>query len=266
LRRAICPHFDEALDAARACCKTEVAMIDFNEARERMVVSQIARRGICNPLVLAAMRRVPREEFVAVELREFAYDDTPLPIGHEQTISQPAIVAAMIEAVELRPGERVLDVGTGSGYAAAVCAAIAGHVHSIERHAGLVDTAREILLKLGILNVTVHHGDGTVGLAEYAPYDAIIAAAGGPHVPQAWCEQLAVGGRIVMPVGRHPHCQRLIKVVRHSEVDYERSWLGDVRFVPLVGKDAWPADDAGEPNAAGAEQITDLASRNSART
>jgi protein-L-isoaspartate(D-aspartate) O-methyltransferase len=220
-------------------------MTDFNEARERMVEWQIARRGICNPRVLAAMRRVPREEFVAADLRDFAYEDTPLPIGNEQTISQPAIVAAMIEAVDLRPGERVLDVGTGSGYAAAVAAAIAGHVYSIERHAGLVHSAREILRRLGISNVTVHHGDGTMGLAEHAPYDAIIAAAGGPHVPQAWYGQLTVGGRIVMPVGRDPHCQRLIKVVRHSEQDYERSWLGEVRFVPLVGEDGWPADDCG---------------------
>lgn len=235
-------------------------MTDFNEARERMVAWQIARRGICDPLVLAAMRRVPREEFVAAELREFAYDDSPLPIGNEQTISQPAIVAAMLEAVELRPGERVLDVGTGSGYAAAVAATIAGHVYSIERHAGLVETARDILHKLGISNVSVHHGDGTVGLAEHAPYDAIIAAAGGPRVPQAWCEQLAIGGRIVMPVGRHPHCQRLIKLVRRSEQDYDRSWLGAVRFVPLVGKDGWPAEDGGEQNAAERERTTDLAS------
>ncbi|NKJ48378.1 protein-L-isoaspartate O-methyltransferase [Burkholderia sp. SG-MS1] len=220
-------------------------MTDFNEARERMVEWQIVRRGICNPRVLAAMRRVPREEFVAAGLREFAYEDTPLPIGNEQTISQPAIVAAMIEAVDLSPGERVLDVGTGSGYAAAVAAVIAGQVYSIERHAGLVESAREILRRLGISNVTVHHGDGTMGLADYAPYDAIIAAAGGPHVPQAWCGQLTVGGRIVMPVGRDPHCQRLIKVVRRGEEDYERSWLGEVRFVPLVGEDGWPVEDCG---------------------
>jgi protein-L-isoaspartate(D-aspartate) O-methyltransferase len=221
-------------------------MTDFNEARERMVEWQIARRGICNPRVLAAMRRVPREEFVCAELREFAYDDGPLPIGNEQTISQPAIVAAMIDAVDLRPGERVLDVGTGSGYAAAVAAAIAEHVYSIERHIELVETAREILRKLGISNVSVHHGDGTMGLAEHAPYDAIIAAAGGPHVPHAWCGQLAVGGRIVMPVGRNPHFQRLIKLVRRNEQDYERSWLGEVRFVPLVGEDGWPVEDRGD--------------------
>lgn len=220
-------------------------MTDFTEARERMVERQIARRGVVNPHVLAAMRRVPREEFVAADLREFAYEDTPLPIGNEQTISQPAIVAAMIDAAEVSPGERILDVGTGSGYAAAVAAAIAQHVDSIERHAGLVATAREVLRRLQISNVTIHLGDGTVGLAEHAPYDAIIAAAGGPHVPDAWRRQLAVGGRIVMPVGRDPHHQRLIKLVRRSEQDYDESWLGEVRFVPLVGEDAWPSMDGG---------------------
>ena len=229
---------------------TEVAMTDFKEARERMVERQIARRGIGNPDVLAAMRRVPREEFVPAYLREFAYEDTPLPIGNEQTISQPAIVAQMIEAAELSPGDRVLDVGTGSGYAAAVAAMIVDHVHSIERHAELIDTAREILGRVGISNVTVHLGDGTAGLAEHAPYDAIIAAAAGPHVPQAWRQQLAIGGRIVMPVGRDPHYQRLIKLVRRSEDDYDKYSLGAVSFVPLVGEDGWPAPD-GEPHNTG---------------
>lgn len=225
-------------------------MTDFKEAREWMVERQIVRRGISNPLVLAAMRRVPREEFVAAELRPFAYDDTPLPIGNGQTISQPAMVASMIDAAELSPGDRVLDVGTGSGYAAAVAAAIAAHVHSIERHAALVDTARAILARLDIANVTVHLGDGTLGLAEYAPYDAIIAAASGPRVPEAWYKQLAIGGRIVMPMGRDQDYQRLLKVVRRTEDDFHKSWLGDVRFVPLVGEDGWPVRD-GEPRNAG---------------
>lgn len=210
-----------------------------------MVERQIARRGICSPHVLAAMRRVPREEFVPVYLREFAYEDRPLPIGNEQTISQPAIVAAMIEAAELSRGDRVLDVGTGSGYAAAVAALIADHVYSIERHAGLVDAAREILGRLEIFNVTVYLGDGTIGLAQHAPYDAIVAAACGPHVPEAWREQLAVGGRIIMPVGRDPNYQRIIKLVRRSEEDYEESSLGEVSFVPLVGEDGWPTLDCG---------------------
>ncbi|CAB3729857.1 protein-L-isoaspartate(D-aspartate) O-methyltransferase [Paraburkholderia rhynchosiae] len=225
-------------------------MTDFNEARERMVERQIVRRGICAPHVLAAMRRVPREEFVPDYLRDLAYEDRPLPIGNEQTISQPAIVATMIEAAELGPADVVLDVGTGSGYAAAVAAVIAAHVHSIERHAPLVDMARDILARLDVSNVTVHLGDGTTGLAEHAPYNAIIAAAGGPHIPEAWRQQLAIGGRIVMPVGRDPHYQRLIKLTRRSEDHYESCSLGDVSFVPLVGVDAWPAPDA-EPRNSG---------------
>jgi len=219
-------------------------MTDFNEARERMVERQIVRRGICDSRVLAAMRRVPREAFVPDYLRDLAYEDRPLPIGNEQTISQPAIVATMIEAADLSPADVVLDVGTGSGYAAAVAAALAAHVHSIERHAELVATAREILARLEIRNVTVYLGDGTAGLAEHAPYDAIIAAAGGPHIPEIWRKQLAVGGRIVMPVGRDRHYQRLVKLVRCGEDDYQTCSLGEVSFVPLVGADAWPAPGA----------------------
>jgi|GEM_PF-328238 len=219
-------------------------MTDFNEARERMVERQIVRRGIGDSRVLAAMRRVPREAFVPDYLRDLAYEDRPLPIGNEQTISQPAIVATMIEAADLSPSDVVLDVGTGSGYAAAVAAALAAHVHSIERHAQLVATAREIFARLDIRNVTVYLGDGTAGLAEHAPYDAIIAAAGGPHIPDIWRKQLAVGGRIVMPVGRDRHYQRLIKLVRCGEDDYQSCSLGEVSFVPLVGEDAWPAPRA----------------------
>jgi protein-L-isoaspartate(D-aspartate) O-methyltransferase len=220
-------------------------MSDFNEARERMVERQLVRRGIRDSRVLDAMRRVPREAFVPECLRDLAYEDRPLPIGNEQTISQPAIVATMIEAAELAPADVVLDVGTGSGYAAAVAAAIAAQVYSIERHAALVDMARAILARLGVSNVSVHLGDGTTGLAEHAPYNAIIAAAGGPHIPEAWRRQLGVGGRIVMPVGRDRHYQRLIKLVRRGEDDYESCSLGEVSFVPLVGADAWPAPDAG---------------------
>ena len=227
-------------------------MTGFNEARERMVERQIVRRGICDPRVLAAMRVVPREAFVPDYLRDLAYEDRPLPIGNEQTISQPAIVATMIEAAELAPGDIVLDVGTGSGYAAAVAATIAAHVHSIERHAELVARARDNLARLGISNVTVHPGDGTTGLAEHAPYNAIIAAAGGPHIPAAWRKQLAVGGRIVMPVGRERHYQRLIKLVRCGQDDYRSNSLGEVSFVPLVGADAWPAQDAASENGGGA--------------
>ncbi|MFM0505107.1 protein-L-isoaspartate(D-aspartate) O-methyltransferase [Paraburkholderia caffeinilytica] len=214
-------------------------MIDFKEARERMVVLQIAGRGVRDSNVLSAMRRVPREEFVPAQLREFAYDDSALPIASRQAISQPAIVAQMLEAAELGPRDRVLDVGTGSGYAAAIAAAIVAHVHSVERDPTLAETARETLARLGIANVTVHLGDGTIGLSAYAPYDAIIAGAGGPRIPQAWRSQLSIGGRIVMPVGRELHHQRLIRLVRRGEQDYHENWLGDVSFVPLIGEDGW---------------------------
>lgn len=216
-------------------------MIDFREARERMVVLQIAGRGVRDSNVLSAMRRVPREEFVPAQLRQFAYDDGALPIASQQTISQPAVVAQMMEAAELGPHDRVLDVGTGSGYAAAIAAAIVAHVHSVERDLVLADTARETLARLGISNVTVHLGDGTVGLSAYAPYDAIIAGAGGPRIPRAWRSQLSIGGRIVMPVGREPHHQRLIKLVRRGEDDYHERWLSEVSFVPLIGEDGWRA-------------------------
>ena len=214
-------------------------MIDFRQAREWMVVHQIAGRGIRDAHVLSAMREVPREEFVPAYLRDCAYDDNALPIASQQAISQPIVVAQMIEAAELGPHDRVLDIGTGSGYAAAIAAAIAAHVDSVERDPLLADTARETLARLGIANVTVHLGDGTLGLAAYAPYDAIIAGAGGPRVPRAWRSQLSVGGRIVMPVGRERHHQQLIKLVRRGEHDYHEYWFGDVSFVPLIGDDGW---------------------------
>ncbi|WP_256702403.1 protein-L-isoaspartate(D-aspartate) O-methyltransferase, partial [Burkholderia sp. SRS-W-2-2016] len=215
-------------------------MSDFDEAREWMVERQIAQRGVRDARVLAAMRHVPRDAFVPADVREFAYDDTPLPIGGEQSISQPFIVGKMLEAAQLQPGDRVLDIGTGSGYAAAIAAEIVARVDSIERDAALAETARECLQRLGYANVEVHIGDGTVGLAAHAPYDAIIAAAGGPYVPQALRAQLAPGGRLVMPVGGSPSRQRLVKVVRRGENDYDEETFGDVRFVPLVGSDGWP--------------------------
>ncbi|WP_233809132.1 protein-L-isoaspartate(D-aspartate) O-methyltransferase [Paraburkholderia sp. HP33-1] len=215
-------------------------MSDFDDARAWMVERQIVRRGVRDDYVIAAMRRVPREAFVPPDLRDFAYDDTPLPIGGEQSISQPFIVAKMLAAAELQPGDRVLDIGTGSGYAAALAAEIAGRVDSIERDASLAESARERLQRLGYENVEVHVGDGTVGLAAHAPYNAIIAAAGGPHVPQALRAQLAPGGRLVMPVGSSLNHQRLVKIVRRGEHDYDEQTLCDVRFVPLVGDDGWP--------------------------
>jgi protein-L-isoaspartate(D-aspartate) O-methyltransferase len=170
-------------------------------AREHMVAAQIAGRGVRDPRVLDAMRQVPREVFVGEGMEEFAYEDSPLPIAEGQTISQPYIVALMIEAAEVGPGDNVLEIGTGSGYAAAVLSRIAGHVHSIERHRPLADLARRRFERLGYDNIEVHDGDGTLGWAAAAPYDAIIVTAGGPEVPEALRRQLKIGGRMIIPIG-----------------------------------------------------------------
>lgn len=203
-----------------------------------MVDRQIAWRGVGDDHVLRAMRSVPREAFVPESMRVFAYDDAPLPIGEGQTISQPYVVALMIEAAALRPGERALEIGTGSGYAAAVMAEITGQVFTIERLGGLADAARRRLTELGYANVEVRIGDGTLGLPEAAPFDVIIAAAAGPEVPAAWKGQLAAGGRIVMPVGSHCS-QDLIRLTRREDGGFDKVSLGDVRFVPLLGAQGW---------------------------
>jgi protein-L-isoaspartate(D-aspartate) O-methyltransferase len=215
-------------------------MLDFESARDRMVRHQIEGRGVRDLRVLAAMREVPREAFVPPGLQEFAYEDSPLPIEAGQTISQPFIVAEMIESLELRGGERVLDIGTGSGYAAAVLARIAGEVYSVERHAELVELARARFAELGIHNVHVLHGDGTLGWPEHAPYDAVVAAAGGPDVPSALRDQLKVGGRLVIPIGPTPREQKLIRETKVASRKMSRTDLGGVRFVPLVGAAGWP--------------------------
>jgi len=213
-------------------------MNDHTQAREWMVQRQIARRGIHDPYLLEAMRRVPREEFVSSDMREFAYEDSPLPIEAGQTISQPYIVALMIEAAGIRPGDRVLEIGAGSGYAAAVMAQIAHKVFAIERHAELAELARQRFARLGYGNVEVRIGDGTGGWPEAAPFDAILAAAGGPEVPDVLRRQLVVGGRLVMPVGS-THSQRLVKVERQGEEQFSRDDLGGVMFVPLIGEHGW---------------------------
>jgi protein-L-isoaspartate(D-aspartate) O-methyltransferase len=224
-------------------CQVEVSPmaetgIDFDSLRQAMVEHQIAGRGVRDERVLEAMRTVPREAFVPEPLAEQAHDDTPLPIGAEQTISQPYIVALMAEALEIRPGDRVLEVGAGSGYAAAVLARLAGEVYAVERHESLAREARERLAGLGIQNVQVAHGDGTLGWAEHAPYDAIAVAAGGPEVPPALLEQLAVGGRLVIPIGPEPRTQELVRVRRQGGRTV-REDLGPVRFVPLIGAQGW---------------------------
>ncbi len=203
--------------------------------RQRMVERQLVRRGIADRRVLDAMRTVPREAFVAKHLARSAYDDRALPIEAGQTISQPYIVALMAEAAELKSGDRVLEIGTGSGYAAAVLSLIAGHVYSIERHAVLADQARQRLETLGYRNVEVRTGDGMLGWPEAAPFDAILAAASGTRIPETWKEQLAVGGHLVMPRGGKDYIQTLIKLTRASENDFAEENLGEVMFVPLIG-------------------------------
>jgi protein-L-isoaspartate(D-aspartate) O-methyltransferase len=211
----------------------------FAVLRDQMVARQVAARGVRDPLVLAAMRKVPREAFLPGKMRDLAYEDAPVPIAGEQTMSQPYIVALMAEALRLEGGENVLEIGAGSGYAAAVLAEIAGHVTTIERIAVLADAAAAKLAELGYGNVEVHQGDGTRGWPERAPYDAIVVAAGGPQVPESLKAQLAIGGRLVMPVGADQCGQELVRVTRVGDQDYRREHIGDVRFVPLLGAEGW---------------------------
>jgi len=210
-------------------------MLDLARARNQMVTVQIANRGVRDPQVLRAMQRVPREAFVDSGFEEFAYEDAPLPIGEGQTISQPYIVALMIEAAELKPSDRVLEVGTGSGYAAAVISQIAREVYTIERHESLGALAQKRFEKLGYDNIRVRLGDGSQGWPEAAPFDAILVAASGPEVPAALKEQLTIGGRLVIPVGEHRWGQTMRKLRRIGPTGYEDENLGAVRFVPLVG-------------------------------
>jgi len=217
-------------------------MLDTARLRARMVDAQIARRGVKDAHVLDAMREVPREAFVPPGFEEFAYEDGPLPIGESQTISQPFVVALMIEAAELRPGDRVLEVGAGSGYAAAVMSRIADRVHAIERHKSLAEEARRRFARLGYDNIELKVGDGTVGWPEAAPFDAILVSAGGPEVPAALKEQLAQGGRLVIPVGEARGDQRLLKLTRRADGTFEEEDLGPVSFVPLIGEAGWAED------------------------
>lgn len=206
--------------------------------RNRMVDEQLVARGLADARVLAAMRRIPREAFVAPADEAKAYDDSPLQIDAKQTISQPYIVALMAEAAKLSPTDRVLEVGTGSGYAAAVFAELAAQIFSIERHSPLADTARDRVATLGYRNIFVGTGDGTLGWREHAPFEAIIVAAGSPTLPAALCEQLTLGGRLVIPVGAEEH-QALLRVTRTAAERWAEEDLGPVRFVPLIGAQGW---------------------------
>lgn len=217
-------------------------MPDFAEERQYMVEHHIEARGVRSPLVLDAMRVVPREEFLPAHLRDDAYEDTPLPIGEGQTISQPYIVAYMVEALRLDGGESVLEIGAGSGYAAAVLSRIAGDVYTVERIGKLAQKAASKLEDLGYDNVHVLHADGTRGWPEHGPYDAIIVAAGGPEIPKSLKQQLKIGGRMVIPVGSDPRAQELTRVTRVSQDDYKTEDIADVRFVPLLGEEGWTGE------------------------
>jgi protein-L-isoaspartate(D-aspartate) O-methyltransferase len=215
-------------------------MSDSALRREAMVRQQIAARGVHDPRVLEAMREVPREVFLPEDLAGFAYDDTPLPIAEGQTISQPYIVALMIAAIRPGPRDRVLEIGTGSGYGAAALSRVVGQVYTIERHGALAAVARQRLESLGYRNVEVVEGDGTLGLPAFAPFDAIIVTAGGPDVPAPLLDQLAPGGRLVGPFGPRG-AQTLVRIRRAQDGRLVREELGACRFVDLIGEHGFRA-------------------------
>jgi protein-L-isoaspartate(D-aspartate) O-methyltransferase len=212
-------------------------LTEYDRARERMVRSQIEARGIRDPQVLVAMRQVPRHLFVPVHTRGSAYRDIPLPIGEGQTISQPYIVALMTEMLELTGKERVLEIGTGSGYQAAVLSMLAHEVYTVERLPSLARNAEELLRQLGYTNINVRIGDGTLGWAEHEPHDAIIVTAAPPEIPSPLLDQLADGGRLVAPIGPR-WTQTLVRVRRKGE-KLHKEYLTSVAFVPLVGEYGW---------------------------
>lgn len=211
-------------------------MADFTAVRELMVTRQIEARGITDPAILAAMRAIPREEFVPAHLADRAYDDGALPIESGQTISQPYVVAWMIEAAKIGSGDHVLEVGAGSGYAAAVIGQIAGSVVAIERHPLLAGLAAERIERLEYTNVRIIEGDGTLGCPDEAPFDAILTAAAAREVPEALIDQLKPGGRLVIPVGGRLWSQALVRLTKQADDTIVRDRLGDVRFVPLIAE------------------------------
>lgn len=213
---------------------------DFANQRDSLIWKELRSNGIRDEKVLRAMAQVQREEFTPEKLREYAYLNRPLPIGYEQTISQPFIVALMSEALTLCPTDHVLEIGTGSGYGAAVLSKLAGEVYTVERIAELAKIAAKRLRTLGYDNVHVRTANGTLGWPEFAPYEAIVVTAGSPHVPHPLLEQLAIGGRLVIPVGDDRESQRLIRIIRCAEAEFRQEDLGGVVFVPLIGAAGWP--------------------------
>lgn len=210
-------------------------------ARERMIQTHLRSRGVRDRRVLAAMADVPRERFVGRGMQEFAYEDSPLPIEEGQTISQPYVIARMLEAARIGERDNVLDVGTGSGYSAALMGRLARHVHTVERVASLAAQARERFEAMDAANVEVHVGDGSTGWPSAAPFDAIVVAAGAPEPPEALRAQLVVGGRLVIPVG-DAGVQELLLIRRLDERRFRTESLGAVMFVPLVGEQGWTED------------------------
>lgn len=214
-----------------------IGMRDLTKYRQNMIDAHLKPRGIHDECVLAAMATVKRENFIPEKYRDMAYDDRPLPIAEGQTISQPFIVAFMTQALGLKGGEKVLEIGTGSGYAAAILGEIAGQVFTIERHKKLAEEATEKLKPWK--NVHVICGDGTRGLEKEAPFDAIVATAAGPAVPETLKTQLKIGGRLVIPVGKNKFHQKLLKITRMDETTFTEEDLGGVAFVPLIGEEGF---------------------------
>lgn len=217
-------------------------MKDFTIARRRMVEKQVIARGVTDARVIDAMLRVPRHKFVEEALANQAYQDAPLPIGEKQTISQPYMVAVMSEALQLKGDEKVLEVGTGSGYQAAVLALLADRVFSLERITVLARRARKTLDENGFSKVNIRLADGTLGWRDMAPFDGIMVTAGAPNIPQEYLDQLAIGGRLVIPVGDRAS-QELMRVTRLGENEYREEKLLGCRFVPLIGSRGWRDDE-----------------------
>ncbi|WP_422038501.1 protein-L-isoaspartate(D-aspartate) O-methyltransferase [Roseibium sp.] len=214
-------------------------MDPYETERDTMIRDQLERRGLENPRVLAAMRAVPRHLFVKSNLREHAYADRPLTIGFFQTISQPYVVALMCDLLELKETDNVLEIGTGSGYAAAVLSQLCERVTTVERIPELAEKARETLTQADCPNVTVHCGDGSLGFPQEAPFDAILVSAAAPSVPESYRQQLGIGGRIVIPAGQSRSAQSLYRVRKKSDTEFSTEDLGGVAFVPLIGEEGW---------------------------
>ncbi len=214
-------------------------MQDYDKQRQIMVDSQIKARGISDEWVIKAMSKVKRELFIPPNMRQFAYQDRPVPIGEGQTISQPFIVAYMVEALGLKGGEKVLEIGAGSGYAAAIMAEIASEVYAIERIKELAQFAKNNLQNAGYKNVHIRHSDGTLGWEEKAPFDAILVSAGAPAIPENLKQQLAIGAHLIAPVGASFYGQDLIKITRTDKDRFKQEKLTKVSFVPLIGAQGW---------------------------